>query len=135
MKKIRIDKWLWSVRIFKSRTLATNACKSGRVKIGESPVKASASVEAGQTVQVKKNGFDLEFKVIKLIEKRVGAALAIECYEDLTPAEELNKFRHWFVGKGKSEMRERGAGRPTKKERRDIDEYKGILYEDMDEES
>ena len=135
MKKIRIDKWLWSVRIFKSRTLATNACKSGRVKIGESPVKASASVEAGQSVHVKKNGFDLEFKVIKLIEKRVGAALAIECYEDLTPEEELNKFRHWFVGKGKSEMRERGAGRPTKKERRDIDEYKGILYEDMDEES
>ena len=133
MKKIRIDKWLWSVRVFKSRTLATNACKSGRVKIEEAPVKASASVEVGQTVQVRKNGFDLEFKVIKLIEKRVGATLAVECYEDLTPPEELNKFRNWFVGKGQAEMRERGTGRPTKKERREIDEYKGILYEEMDE--
>jgi ribosome-associated heat shock protein Hsp15 len=133
MKKIRIDKWLWSVRVFKSRTLATNACKSGRVKIEEAPVKASASVEVGQTVQVRKNGFDLEFRVIKLIEKRVGATLAVECYEDLTPPEELNKFRNWFVGKGQAEMRERGTGRPTKKERREIDEYKGILYEEMDE--
>ena len=135
MKKIRIDKWLWSVRIFKSRTLATNACKSGRVKIEEAPVKASGSVEVGQKVQVRKNGFDLEFKVIKLIEKRVGASLAVECYEDLTPAEEMNKFRGWFVGKGQAEMRERGAGRPTKKDRRELDEYKGFLYEDMDEEA
>ena len=135
MKKIRIDKWLWSVRVFKSRTLATNACKSGRVKIEEAPVKASASVEVGQTVQVRKNGFDLEFRVIKLIEKRVGATLAVECYEDLTPPEELNKFRNWFVGKGQAEMRERGTGRPTKKDRREIDEYKGILYEEMDEDA
>ena len=135
MKKIRIDKWLWSVRVFKSRTLATNACKSGQVKIEEVPVKASAAVEVGQKVQVRKNGFDLEFKVIKLIEKRVGASLAVECYEDLTPASELNKFRSWFVGKGQAEMRERGAGRPTKKERRELDEYKGILYEDMDEDA
>lgn len=133
MKKIRIDKWLWSVRIFKSRTLATNACKSGRVKIEEASVKASASLEIGQRVQVKKNGFDLEFKVIKLIEKRVGATLAVECYEDLTPPEELNKFRNWFVGKGQAEIRERGTGRPTKKERREIDDYKDILYEDLDE--
>ena len=135
MKKIRIDKWLWSVRVFKSRTLATNACKSGRVKIEEAPVKASAAVEVGQKVQVRKNGFDLEFKVIKLIEKRVGASIAVECYEDLTPPEEMNKFRNWFVGKGQAEMRERGAGRPTKKDRRELDEYKGFLYEDMDEEA
>ena len=59
MKKVRIDKWLWSVRIFKSRTLATNACKSGRVKVEQTPIKAAGSVEVGQTVQVRKNGFDL----------------------------------------------------------------------------
>ena len=70
MKKIRIDKWLWSVRVFKSRTLASNACKGGRVRIEEVSVKASSTVEVGQRVQVKKNGFDLEFKVIKLIEKK-----------------------------------------------------------------
>lgn len=133
MKKIRIDKWLWSVRVFKSRTLASNACKGGRVRIEEVSVKASSTVEVGQRVQVKKNGFDLEFKVIKLIEKRVGAPLAVQCYEDLTPPEELNKFRHWFVGKGKSEMREKGIGRPTKKDRREIDDYKGVIYEDLEE--
>lgn len=133
MKKIRIDKWLWSVRIFKSRTLASNACKGGRVKVNHETVKASSNLEVGQTVQVKKNGFDLEFRVIKLIEKRVGAPLAVECYEDLTPPEELHKFKNWFVGKGKSEMREKGAGRPTKKERREIDDYKGIIYEDLED--
>ena len=133
MKKIRIDKWLWSVRIFKSRTLASNACKGGRVKVDHEGVKASSNLEVGQTVQVKKNGFDLEFRVIKLIEKRVGAPLAVECYEDLTPPEELNKFKDWFVGKGQSEMREKGAGRPTKKERREIDDYKGIIYEDLED--
>ncbi|MDG1297921.1 MAG: S4 domain-containing protein [Saprospiraceae bacterium] len=133
MKKIRIDKWLWSVRVFKSRTLASNACKGGRVRIEEVSVKASSTVEVGQRVQVKKNGFDLEFKVIKLIEKRVGAPLAVQCYEDFTHPDELNKFRHWFVGKGKSEMREKGIGRPTKKDRREIDDYKGVIYEDLEE--
>ena len=134
MKKVRIDKWLWSVRIFKSRTLATNACKSGRVKVEQAPIKASGSVEVGQTVQVRKNGFDLEFRVLKLIEKRVGATLAVECYEDLTPPEELNKFRNWFVGKGQSEVRVKGTGRPTKKDRREISDYKNFMYEDMEEE-
>lgn len=134
MKKVRIDKWLWSVRIFKSRTLATNACKSGRVKVEQAPIKASGSVEVGQTVQVRKNGFDLEFKVLKLIEKRVGATLAVECYEDLTPPEELNKFRKWFVGKGQSEVRAKGTGRPTKKDRRELSDYKNFMYEDMEDE-
>ncbi len=134
MKKVRIDKWLWSVRIFKSRTLATNACKSGRVKVEQAPIKASGSVEVGQTVQVRKNGFDLEFKVLKLIEKRVGATLAVECYEDLTPPEELNKFRNWFVGKGQSEVRAKGTGRPTKKDRRELSDYKNFMYEDMEDE-
>jgi ribosome-associated heat shock protein Hsp15 len=134
MKKVRIDKWLWSVRIFKSRTLATNACKSGRVKVEQAPIKASGSVEVGQKVQVRKNGFDLEFKVLKLIEKRVGATLAVECYEDLTPPEELNKFRNWFVGKGQSEVRAKGTGRPTKKDRRELSDYKNFMYEDMEDE-
>lgn len=134
MKKVRIDKWLWSVRIFKSRTLATNACKSGRVKVEQAPIKASGSLEVGQTVQVRKNGFDLEFRVLKLIEKRVGATLAVECYEDLTPPEELNKFRNWFVGKGQSEVRAKGTGRPTKKDRRELSDYKNFMYEDMEDE-
>jgi len=128
MKKVRIDKWLWSVRIFKSRTQATDACKARKVKIGEVNVKPSFLVVGDEHVYVKKNGFNLEFKILKLIEKRVGAPIAVTCYEDLTPAEELSKYKDWFVGKASAEKREKGAGRPTKRERREIDTFKDELY-------
>lgn len=124
MEKVRIDKWLWSVRIFKSRTMATDACKSNKVKVNEELVKASSSVVRGDILEVKKNGFILSYKVVDLISKRVSATLAQPCYEDLTPLEELNKYKDWFVGKAQAERREKGAGRPTKRERRDIDKYK-----------
>ncbi|MEM9991467.1 MAG: RNA-binding S4 domain-containing protein [Bacteroidota bacterium] len=124
MNKVRVDKWIWSVRIFKSRTLATDACKSGRVEVNNTRVKPSASVEVGDLVNVQKNGFNLQFKVIKLLEKRVGAPIAVTCYEDLTPAEELSKYSDWYIGKARPEQRERGTGRPTKKERRQIDGFK-----------
>lgn len=124
LKKVRIDKWLWSVRIFKTRTLSTNACKSGKVKIGGENVKPSYLVKRDEIIQVRKEGFDLQFKVIDLIEKRVGAPIAQKCYENQTSEEELNKYKDWFVGKGRPEMREKGAGRPTKKDRRQIEEFK-----------
>ena len=128
-KKIRIDKWLWSVRIFKTRTLAANECKGGSVILSGKKAKPSSQVEEGDELLVSKNGFNLHFKVTKLIEKRVGATLAAECYENLTTSEEMNKFKDWYIGKGKAEVRERGSGRPTKKERREIDEYKeGLEY-------
>lgn len=132
MDKVRIDKWLWSVRIFKSRTLATDACKSGKVKIKGTSVKPSYLLERDQLVEVRKNGFELQFKVIDLIQKRVSAPIAQECYEDLTPAEELNKYQDWFVGKAAAEKRAKGAGRPTKKERRTIDEFKWTSSEKDD---
>ncbi|MFT5167858.1 MAG: ribosome-associated heat shock protein Hsp15, partial [Saprospiraceae bacterium] len=72
----------------------------------------------------KKNGFNMEYKVVDLLEKRVSATLAEPCYENQTPEEELNKYNAWFIGKARPEMRERGAGRPTKRERRDIDRFK-----------
>jgi len=124
LKKIRIDKWLWSVRIFKSRSMATDACKSGKIKIGEQNVKPSYLLKRGEIIAVKKNGFDLSFKVVDLLEKRVSAVLAQPCYEDLTPPEELNKYKDWFVGKGRPEVREKGTGRPTKRDRREIDKFK-----------
>lgn len=124
MEKVRIDKWLWAVRIFKSRTLATDACKSGKVKINDQPVKASYLVQREEIVGVRKEGFDLIFKVVELLQKRVGAPIAVTCYENLTPEEELHKYKDWYVGKGSSERRARGAGRPTKRERRDIDRFK-----------
>ncbi len=129
LEKIRIDKWLWSVRIFKSRTKASDACKSGKVRIGEAVAKPSEGVAVGQTVYVKKGGFSLEFLVKKLIGKRVSASLAAECYDNLTPAEEMDKYKDWFVGKAGAEQREKGVGRPTKRERRDIDEFKDIWFE------
>jgi ribosome-associated heat shock protein Hsp15 len=125
MSKVRVDKWLWSVRIFKSRTLATDACKSGKVKIGGDTVKPSYLTGIGEQITVRKDGFFFQYKVVQLIEKRVGAPIAVTCYEDVTSDEERNKYKMWFENQALApEQRERGAGRPTKKERREIDEFK-----------
>ncbi len=124
LKKVRIDKWLWSVRIFKTRTQATDACKSGKVKIGEKVLKASYLVTRDEIIFVRKNSYNFTYKVIDLIQKRVSATLAEPCYENLTPEEELTKFNDWYVGKGKAEQRAKGEGRPTKKDRRNIDRMK-----------
>jgi len=124
IEKVRVDKWLWSVRIFKSRTQATDACKSGKVKVNDSTAKPSQLVQRGDHLVVKKNGYQFQYKAVDLIRKRVGAPIAQTCYEDLTPEEELNKYNSWFVGKGKIEHREKGAGRPTKKDRRTIERFK-----------
>ncbi len=123
-KKGRIDKWLWSVRIFKSRTLSNAACKSGKVKIEGEKAKPAQSLEEGEIVEVKKNGFDYTFQVQKIIQKRVGAPIAVKCYKNLTPEDELNKYKEWYIGKSQPERREKGAGRPTKKERRELEEFK-----------
>lgn len=124
MEKMRIDKWVWSVRLYKSRTIAADACKSGKIRLNGMVAKPSAMLGEGDKLEIKKNGFNLEFKVKKLLKSRVGAPIAVECYENTTPEEELNKYKDWFVGKAVPEMRDRGAGRPTKKERRDIDDFK-----------
>ena len=128
MKKVRIDKWLWSVRIFKTRTKASDACKSGKVKIGDTPVKPSFLISGGEILEVRKDGFNLTFKVLQLIDRRVSATLAEPCYENLTPADELNKYKDWYIGKAAPERREKGAGRPTKRERRELDNFKGGFF-------
>ena len=125
MDKVRIDKWLWSVRIFKSRSLATKACRTSKVKLRDINIlKPSYLASVGEIVEVRKAGFNLVFKIKKLIEKRVSATLAQECYQNVTSEAELNKYKDWFIGKAKSESRDRGAGRPTKKEKREIDGFK-----------
>jgi ribosome-associated heat shock protein Hsp15 len=131
--KIRVDKWLWSVRIFKTRTQATDACKRNNVKIKSKAVKPSALISPDEIIEVHKNGFNLTFKVLKLISKRVGSPIAVTCYENLTPESEMNKYSDWFVGKGRPEMREKGTGRPTKRERREIDIYKDRIFWDEEE--
>ena len=132
LKKVRIDKWLWSVRLFKSRSMATDACKAGKIKLKGSSIKPSYLLMAGEIIEVKKNGFNLTFKVNQLLEKRVSASLAAPCFDDLTPLEELNKYKEWFVGKSGAEFRERGDGRPTKKERREIDDFKDMYFDEED---
>ncbi len=125
MAKVRIDKWIWSVRIFKSRTIATDACKAGKVRVGGEAVKASYLLGENEVVVVKKEGFNFAYRALVLIEKRVGAPIAVTCYEDVTPEEEKNKYNAWFQNAAATnERREKGAGRPTKKERREIEKFK-----------
>ncbi len=132
-EKVRIDKWLWSVRIFKSRTLASDTVKSGKVKVNGTQVKSSYQIQRSDEIIVKKGGFNFTFKVLQLIEKRVGSPIAVTCYKDMTPEEELKKYEDWFTGKHGAEMRERGTGRPTKKDRREIDDFKGYYFDDGEE--
>lgn len=127
---MRVDRWLWAVRIFKSRTKATAACKKGRIRLGEVILKPSSLIQVDHLLSIRKDGFHLEYFVKKLIPKRVSATLAQPCYDNLTSEEELNKFKNWYIGKAPSERREPGSGRPTKRERREIDEFKDEIYLD-----
>lgn len=116
---IRIDKWLWAVRIFKSRNIATDYCKRGRVLISGESVKPSRLVRIGDTIEVKRPPLTLTYKVLGLIEKRVSAAIAAEHVQNLTPPEEIERLHQ--LHESAFYTRDRGAGRPTKKERRDLD--------------
>ena len=122
---MRIDKFLWSVRIFKTRNVASEACKSGRVTMSGQFVKSSRAVKEGDVIEVKKNPIWRKYKVKKLLKNRVGAKLVEDYVLDLTPPEELEKLE--IIRKTGVLSRPRGLGRPTKKERRDIDK---LLNED-----
>jgi len=119
----RIDKWLWMVRIYKTRSLATEECKKGRVKINESEVKASKEIRIGNTISVRKPPITFTYVVKGIPKNRVGAKLVRDFLEDTTPQEELLKLEPGFLAFQGS--RKRGAGRPTKKERRSLDEIRG----------
>jgi ribosome-associated heat shock protein Hsp15 len=124
MESIRIDKYLWAIRMFKTRTLAGEACKSGRVKIDEIPVKASREVKIGDVVELKIGSINKTIEVVEIIKNRLKASLAIEKYNDITPAEEIE--RQEMMRQLNYERRERGTGRPTKKDRREIERLKDV---------
>ena len=127
--KTRIDKWLWSIRIYKSRSIATEACKSGRVKIDGKSVKPSYIIEEGQMISVNKREKKWVVKCLKVIEKRVSAEIAQTCYEDQSPPEQpRTKLGAFFYTT--SETRDKGVGRPTKRERRTLDKFKDIEEEE-----
>ena len=126
----RIDKWLWAARIFKTRSIAADACKNGRVTVNNVNVKPSHMIKVGETVCVRKPPITYSFKILKTIEQRVGAKLIPEIYENVTTPDqyellEMNRISG-FVD------RARGTGRPTKKERRALDAFIGPSFDDMD---
>lgn len=126
----RIDKWLWAARIFKTRSIASDACKNNRVTINGAQVKPSRSVKVGDTVGVRKPPVTYSFKVLQAIEMRVGAKLLAGIYENVTTPDqyellEMNRISG-FVD------RARGTGRPTKKERRSLDAFIGPSVEGFD---
>ena len=127
----RIDKWLWAARIFKTRSIASDACKNGRVTIGGVNMKPSRSVKVGDVVSVKKPPVTSSFKVLKTIEQRVGAKLIPEIYENVTDPKQYELLEmsriSGFVD------RARGTGRPTKKERRALDAFVEPEFFDFDE--
>ena len=121
MSETRIDKWLWAARIFKTRTIAADACKKGRISINGAQVKPSRMIKPGDIINVKKSPITYSFKVLQAIEKRVGAKLVPEIMENVTTPEqyellEMSKISGFID-------RARGTGRPTKKDRRSLDEF------------
>lgn len=125
---VRIDKYLWAIRAFKSRSEATEACNGGKVKLNGASCKPSRDVKVGDLLEVRKGVAQFTYKVVALLENRVGAQLVPNFAENLTPQSELDKLRApvetFFV------KRDRGTGRPTKKERRTLD----ALWDDFDPE-
>lgn len=116
---VRIDKYVWAIRLYKTRSDATDACNGNKVQINGSPAKPSKAVKIGDSISVRKGSALMSYKVLQLTENRLGAKLVPEFAENNTPQSELDKLHApvetFFV------RRERGAGRPTKKERRDMD--------------
>ena len=119
----RIDKWLWAVRIYKTRSIATEACAGGKVKIDGNTVKASRMVRKGDIIQVRKRVIKFEYKVMKIAEKRMSAKMVPDYLNNITAEEELAKLKSSKVFS--IQKRERGKGRPTKKERRTMDKLQG----------
>lgn len=122
MEAIRIDKWLWSVRLFKTRSKASEACRKGNVKMDGKVVKASREISAGNIISIQQNPIVKTVEVKVAIKNRVGAKLVALNMIDLTPQSEYDKLK--ITAEMNPEWRERGAGRPTKKERRSITKLK-----------
>ena len=134
---MRLDKFLWSVRYYKTRSLATDACKKNRIKVNGAVAKASREIIASDTLEVKKDQINLSFKVIQVPKNRIGAKLVTLHVVDTTPKEEYEVLELRKLSQ--DYYREKGEGRPTKKDRRDLEDYiednneeNVIIAEDLD---
>lgn len=127
MNEVRIDKWLWAVRIFKTRTVATDACKKGRVLVGETPVKPSRTIKVGDVVKVRKPPVTYSFEVLALAQNRMGAKMVPDYMRNITPQSELHLLDvvkiSGFVD------RRKGLGRPTKREGRELSKFTSDIYD------
>ena len=133
--EVRVDKFLWAMRIYKTRSIATDACKCGRIKMNGVEVKPSRSFHVGDVFTVRKGPITYTYRILQLWGNRVGAKLVPEYLQDITPKEQLEllELARYAAQSG----RDRGTGRPTKKDRRDIeqffsDDYNYLLDEDYD---
>ena len=130
MEEVRVDKWLWAVRVFKTRSIATEACKKGRVSIGGVTIKPSRTIRVGEVITVRKPPIEYSFRVLQLLASRVGAKRVAEFMENITPQAQYELLElqrvSGFVDRAK------GLGRPTKKDRRDLDQFAEDLPEGMD---
>ena len=132
MSEVRIDKWLWAVRLFKTRTLAAEACKKGKVLVHNVQVKPSRNVKVGDVVGIKRNPVLFSFKVLALSENRMNAKLVPDFMENVTTADQIELVELARIAAQNN--RDRGTGRPTKKERRDIDDFFEPVFMDEEEE-
>lgn len=130
-KEVRLDKWLWAVRLFKTRSIAAEACKKGRVMIKEIPAKPSRMIKTGDVVQVRKPPVTYSFEVLDVTENRMGAKLVPLFMKNVTPASELQILE---LSKATGFIdRARGTGRPTKKDRRDLDQFsEDYMFDELD---
>lgn len=128
MNEVRIDKWLWAVRIFKTRTIATDACKKGRVMVDDVTVKPSRTIKVGDIVKVRKPPVTYSFRVTGLTQNRLGAKLVADYMENITPESELHLLDvvriSGFVD------RRKGLGRPTKREGRELSKFTADIWDD-----
>lgn len=118
MESTRADKWLWAVRVFPTRTAATNGCQAGHVSVNDVTAKPSTSVKVGDRITVTGRGPVRVLEVVRVIDKRVAAAVAVDCYGDHSPPAPPREYDAPFL------VRDRGAGRPTKRDRRQIDRFR-----------
>jgi ribosome-associated heat shock protein Hsp15 len=127
-EKLRIDKYLWAIRLFKTRTMATEACKAGRVKQNGQNVKPSVVVKVGDVYQVSKGIEKKVIEVVDLLHTRVESKIAVTKYKDITPLEQTIAYKSMFHAPAMK--RDRGTGRPTKRDRREIDDHTDNFFEE-----
>ncbi|HNX88834.1 MAG TPA: RNA-binding S4 domain-containing protein [Paludibacteraceae bacterium] len=131
--EVRIDKWLWAVRLYKTRSLATEACKKGKVLVQNTAVKPSRMVKPGEVIQIRENPVIYSFKVIALAQNRMNAKLVPDFMENVTTPDQLQLIE--LARLAAQSGRARGTGRPTKKERRDLDDFvEPFFLDDSDDE-